>query len=203
MPPPTAPAVAPRNGTAASEVDRAGRDAPEPGVPDRQGVPAARPSRVADLSAEDLDMRRHRLAERLLTDVIGLPWELVHDEAETWGLEVSDRLDARLVELLDDPATCPHGNPIPGTAHPVDQSDAVVADEVEPGRVEVVRITEDLEEDQDALVQLARAGLLPGRRAEITHRDDDGLHVVGARGDTVLGAHITSELWLRPLADPR
>lgn len=184
MPPPYAHAVAIRDGAGAA------------------GAADLSP-RVGGLSAADLDMRRHRLAERLLTDVIGMPWELVHDEAETWGLEVSDRLDARLVELLDDPATCPHGNPIPGTAHPVDQSDAVVADEVGHGRVEVVRITEELEEDQDALVQLATAGLLPGRRAEVTGRDDDGLHVVGARGDTVLGPHITSDLWVRPLADPR
>lgn len=192
MPPPPAHAIAVRNGAATIGPGEAG-----------PGARADRSPRVATLSADDLDMRRHRLAERLLTDVIGMPWELVHDEAETWGLEVSDRLDARLVELLDDPATCPHGNPIPGTSRPVDQSDAVVADEVGTGRVEVVRITEELEEDQDALVQLAAAGLLPGRRAEVTGRDDDGLHVVGARGDTVLGRHITSDLWVRPIADPR
>lgn len=158
--------------------------------------------RVAVLSDEDREMRRHRLAERLLSDVIGMPWELVHDEAETWGLDVSDRLERRIVRLLDDPATCPHGNPIPGTAHPADQSDAVVADQVSMGRVEVVRITEELEEDQAALVQLATAGLLPGRRAELTARDGRGLHVVGARGDVVLAPHVTSQLWLRLLPDP-
>lgn len=159
-------------------------------------------TRDAALSDQDREMRRHRLTERLLNDVIGMRWELVHDEAETWGLEVSDRLEQRIVALLDDPSTCPHGNPIPGTANPADQSDAVVADQVRMGRVEVVRITEELEEDQAALVQLAAAGLLPGRRAEVTARDDRGLHVVGARGDVVLAAHVTSQLWLRQLPDP-
>lgn len=163
---------------------------------------AERRARVAALGPEDLEMRRHRLAERLLTDVIGMPWELVHDEAETWGLQVSDRLDARLVSLLDDPATCPHGNPIPGTGQPVDQSDAVPAASLGPGRVEVVRITEDLEEDQEALVLLAGAGLLPGRRAELVGRDHRGLHVVGARDDAVLADHVARELWVRPLGDP-
>jgi len=165
-------------------------------------MPAPTAAAVAALSDGELDLRRHMLAERLLSDVIGLPWELVHDEAEAWGLEVSHRLDARLVVLLDDPATCPHGNPIPGTARPADQSDAVTADEAPLGRVEVVRITEELEEDGPALRLLAGAGLRPGRRAELVSRGDDGLVVVGATADTVLPARVTSDLYVRVLSAP-
>src|SRR6202142_2854061 len=60
-------------------------------------------------------VRKHRLAERLLVDVIGLEWHKVHREAGRWEHVISDDVEARLVELLGDPATCPHGNPIPGS----------------------------------------------------------------------------------------
>src|SRR6185312_3914409 len=60
-------------------------------------------------------VRKHRLAERLLVDVIGLEWHKVHREAGRWEHVISDDVEARLIELLGDPATCPHGNPIPGS----------------------------------------------------------------------------------------
>ena len=61
-------------------------------------------------------VRKHRLAERLLVDVIGLAWHKAHLEAGRWEHVISDDVEERLVELLGDPATCPHGNPIPGLA---------------------------------------------------------------------------------------
>src|SRR5665647_2187314 len=61
-------------------------------------------------------MRKHRLAERLLTDVIGLEWSYVHEEACRWEHVMSDRVEKRLVELLDHPRHSPYGNPIPGLA---------------------------------------------------------------------------------------
>jgi DtxR family transcriptional regulator, iron-dependent repressor len=63
-------------------------------------------------------VRTHRLAERLLVDVIGLEWHKVHREAGRWEHVISDDVEARLVELLGDPSTCPHGNPIPGSHSP-------------------------------------------------------------------------------------
>ena len=59
-------------------------------------------------------MRKHRLAERLLTDVIGLDWELVHEEACRWEHVMSETVERRLLELLDHPTESPYGNPIPG-----------------------------------------------------------------------------------------
>src|SRR2546429_1571011 len=59
-------------------------------------------------------MRKHRLAERLLVDVIGLEWEHVHNEACRWEHVMSEAVERRLVALLDHPTSCPHGNPIPG-----------------------------------------------------------------------------------------
>src|SRR4051794_1138870 len=64
-------------------------------------------------------VRRHRLAERLLVDVIGLEWEKAHKEAARWEHAISAEVEQKLVELLGDPATCPHGNPIPGSGHAV------------------------------------------------------------------------------------
>jgi len=80
-------------------------------------------------------VRRHRLAERLLVDVIGLEWEKVHREADRWEHAISADVEAKLVELLDDPATCPHGNPIPGSAHPVPTVPTVPLAQAGPGRV--------------------------------------------------------------------
>src|SRR3954447_7361709 len=64
-------------------------------------------------------VRRHRLAERLLVDVLHVPWHQVHEEACRLEHAISDNLERHLVALLDDPATCPHGNPIPGSAREV------------------------------------------------------------------------------------
>src|SRR5688500_12271517 len=63
-------------------------------------------------------VRKHRLAERLLTDIIGLEWHKIHREAGRWEHVISDDVEARLVEILGHPTTCPHGNPIPGTNSP-------------------------------------------------------------------------------------
>src|SRR5262245_55428138 len=68
-------------------------------------------------------VRRHRLAGRLLIEVIGRPWHQAHQEAETWEHAISDQVEDRIAAMLGDPPTCPHGNPIPGSARTVDHSD--------------------------------------------------------------------------------
>src|SRR5690606_9697249 len=62
-------------------------------------------------------VRRHRRAERLLTDILGLSWAEAHQEAGRWEHVISDRVESAIVHLLDDPTTCPHGNPIPGSGY--------------------------------------------------------------------------------------
>src|ERR1700681_1105480 len=100
-------------------------------------------------------VRRHRLAERLLVDVIGLEWEKVHREADRWEHAISADVEAKLVLLLDDPATCPHGNPIPGSQHRVDTTGAIALTQASPGRFKVARISVKIELDDDALALLA------------------------------------------------
>ena len=110
-------------------------------------------------------VRKHRLAERLLVDVIGLEWHKVHREAGRWEHVISDDVEARLVELLGDPATCPHGNPIPGSHSP-----AAVDPGAAPGRGGRRRAGAALPHQrrgriESRLVDAARRGRLhPGRR---------------------------------------
>src|SRR3954449_5330734 len=87
-------------------------------------------------------VRRHRLAERLLVDVIGLEWEKVHREADRWEHVISDDVEEKLIALLGDPATCPHGNPIPGSAQVLPEVHVLPLSEAVLGPVTVRRVSE-------------------------------------------------------------
>jgi DtxR family Mn-dependent transcriptional regulator len=127
-------------------------------------------------------MRKHRLAERLLVDVIGLEWEDVHVEACRWEHVMSDAVELRLLKILDNPTESPYGNPIPGLeelqkdslatpigefrigVEPLDKVlDQATGDSV---RVLVRRIAEPVQSDDDAMSVLRRAGALPGREVD-------------------------------------
>jgi DtxR family Mn-dependent transcriptional regulator len=144
-------------------------------------------------------VRRHRLAERLLVDVIGLEWEKVHREADRWEHAISADVEAKLVELLGDPMTCPHGNPIPGSLRTTEVVPTVVLSQAEPGRVTVTRVSERLEVDDDAMVLIARGGLIPGSAAEVLDRRDDGVLVRTDAGDRVVPEAIARLLWVAPV----
>src|SRR3954464_989370 len=93
-------------------------------------------------------MRRHRLAERLLVDVLHLPWHQVHEEAGRLEHAISANLEAPLVKLLGDPAACPHGNPIPGSHSPAPTDPLEPLGALLTGRsAEVRRISEEIEAD--------------------------------------------------------
>jgi DtxR family transcriptional regulator, Mn-dependent transcriptional regulator len=143
-------------------------------------------------------VRRHRLTERLLADVIGLDWWKVHHEAERWEGVISDEVEKRLVDVLGDPGTCPHGNPIPGSSNRPDHPDAVRLDRAPPGPVHVVRITEELEGDDGALRLLERCGFLPGRDAELKRAGDEGVEVAGTRSDATLPPHVAAQTYVAP-----
>ena len=143
-------------------------------------------------------MRKHRLAERLLTDVIGLEWSLVHDEACRWEHVMSERVEQRLVELLDHPQRSPYGNPIPGLAELGEQPaeeflDGVVALTAlarsldggdAAGTVRVARLGEPVQVEPELLAQLRGAGVVPD--ATVTVRPGPGLVTVGAVGSDVV-----------------
>ncbi len=141
-------------------------------------------------------VRKHRLAERLLVDVIGLEWHKVHSEAGRWEHVISDDVEARLVELLGDPATCPHGNPIPGSHSPAPAATTRPLAEVPEGEsVRLYRISEEVETNLGSLAMLDESGFIPGAVARVGGRDDEGAVALAVEG----GA---GELRLpRPLAD--
>jgi DtxR family Mn-dependent transcriptional regulator len=148
-------------------------------------------------------MRKHRLAERLLVDVIGLEYEYVHDEACRWEHVMSDRVERKILALLEDHRESPYGNPIPGLAELGD--DAVSEDfrtglvelsriaGVEPRTALIRRIGEPVQVDAEALGLLSAAGLRPGE--EITVRRDGGRVVAALTGrDEAAGVSLPDEI---------
>ncbi len=133
-------------------------------------------------------MRKHRIAERLLVDVIGLEWEFVHDEACRWEHVMSERVERKILAILPDHLESPYGNPIPGLDELGEVRDRVdfrtglsALDEVagEAARVVVVRrIGEPVQVDAEALSLLTGAGLMPGASARVRR---DGARVVVCR----------------------
>ena len=109
-------------------------------------------------------MRKHRLAERLLTDVIGLDTEFVHNEACRWEHVISDRVEERLIEILGDPTTSPFGNPIPEGDVAQVWSDMITAREAARNETEgtVSRISEQLQTQEGVMARLSASGIRPG-----------------------------------------
>ena len=133
------------------------------------------------LKAENV-VRKHRLAERLLTDIIGLPWaQLPRPRPCRWEHVISDEVEARLVELLGHPTTCPHGNPIPGAA-PVTEALTALGGAGPGEQVTLRRVTEQVEIDTDALEYLSTHGFVPGAVATVTARAEDGTLTMNLAG---------------------
>jgi DtxR family Mn-dependent transcriptional regulator len=145
-------------------------------------------------------VRKHRLAERLLVDVIGLEWHKVHREAGRWEHVISDDVEARLVELLGDPATCTHGNPIPGSHSPEPAGPTRPLAEVVPGeRVRLMRISEEVELNMGSLTLLDHGGFIPGAWAVVDGRERDGtvaVRVEGEKGSLRLPAALSDRLFV-------
>ncbi|HEY9498536.1 MAG TPA: metal-dependent transcriptional regulator [Terrimesophilobacter sp.] len=125
-------------------------------------------------------MRKHRLAERLLSDIIGLDWSLVHEEACRWEHVMSEQVERRIIELLEHPTHSPYGNPIPGLG---DLGDSVPSGRFSDGVVNLVnlvlgavgpvkgivrRLGEPVQYEPELLEQLRDAGIVPGVTASFT-----------------------------------
>jgi DtxR family Mn-dependent transcriptional regulator len=143
-------------------------------------------------------VRRHRLAERLLVDVIGLEWEKVHKEADRWEHAISADVEEKLVALLGDPATCPHGNPIPGSSHTVEGPASVPLIQMQPGPVVVRRISEKVEIDDEAIAFLADAELVPGANAVVIGTSTEGVQVSSATGEQTVPRRLASLMYVVP-----
>jgi DtxR family Mn-dependent transcriptional regulator len=129
-------------------------------------------------------VRRHRLAERFLTDVLGLSWAQAHREAGKWEHVMSQEVEEAMVRLLGHPTTCPHGNPIPGSGY--EAPDAVRLNRIGEGSsFTVSRIPEELEFTEGMLDFLEKWNLLPGHNGTVTDVGRDGSMTVSVEGREV------------------
>ena len=132
-------------------------------------------------------MRKHRLAERLLVDVIGLEWEYAHDEACRWEHVMSEKVERKILGLIGEGLESPYGNPIPGLdelgLHQQEDfltglTALTLAVTDEPAVVTIRRIGEPVQVDPEALALLTSAGVVPGARVEVVR---DGARVLAVR----------------------
>ncbi len=129
-------------------------------------------------------VRRHRLAERFITDILGLSWAQAHHEAGRWEHVMSDEVEEALDRVLAYPTTCPHGNPIPGSRY--DAPHSVPLAEIAVGaNFTVTRITEELEFAPGLLDYLENASIQPGRNGSVTASSPDGTVTVEIGGQHV------------------
>ena len=131
-------------------------------------------------------VRRHRLAERFLTDVLGLSWAEAHHEAGRWEHVISPSVEDAFLRILEDPTTCPHGNPIPGTDYQMPEGASALSD-IEVGNKFIVeRIPEELEVQPGLLEFLEESNLIPGENGKVTAVSPDGTTTVEVKG-TMIG----------------
>ncbi len=129
-------------------------------------------------------VRRHRLAERFLTDILGLSWASAHHEAGKWEHVMSEEVEEAMIARLGNPTTCPHGNPIPGSDYLA--PDHVRLVDVAPGtRFVVTRIPEELEFVPGMLEFLERSRLVPGSSGLVRRLDEDGTMLVAVDDEDV------------------
>lgn len=150
-----------------------------------------------------LVLRRHRLIELFLVEVLGMSWAEVHEEAERLEHAVSERLIDRIDEMLGRPAVDPHGDPIPtaeGTIARTDDVDLMAA----PVDVPHV-VTRIVDQEPGFLRFIEKHELMPGQTVTVEHRDDmsDAVHLRGGSGrQTTLGARTAAKVLVRPLDEP-
>jgi DtxR family Mn-dependent transcriptional regulator len=155
--------------------------------------PAIRLSDAGRRLAERV-VRRHRLAERFLTDILGLSWAEAHTEAGKWEHVISESVETAMVRVLGEPTTCPHGNPIPGAEYEIPDTRPLSDLDVGSGFV-INRIPEELEFTPGLLEFLESNSLVPGRKGVLEAMSPDGTATVQVDGRTIgIGAFATERI---------
>jgi DtxR family Mn-dependent transcriptional regulator len=142
-------------------------------------------------------VRRHRLAERFLADMLRLPWVKVHEEAGAWEHVISEDVEAAMREAMGNPQTCPHGNPIPGSGYEAPPMRPI--GDLAKGESGIVeRMSEELEGDIEMMAFLDESDLKPGFEVEVLGRTPHDVVTVRAGGsDPVgLGAFVADRIFL-------
>jgi DtxR family Mn-dependent transcriptional regulator len=154
---------------------------------------------VGRLLAETL-VRRHRLAERMLTDILAIPWHLCHHQAEDWEKVMTPEVEEAILARLEGEPTCPHGNPIPGAVSAIPWSDLKAVADMRPTETaRLTRLLEDIELDSDVLRYLEEHELMPGNDLTLLDRGPDGTLTLEVNGRRVgLGVKLARNLWVLP-----
>ncbi len=145
-------------------------------------------------------VRRHRLAERMLVDILGIPWHQCHDQAEDWEKVMTPEVEEAILAKLEGAPACPHGNPIPGSDSdfPWDRLQPV-ADMQAGDRGKLTRLLEDVELDHDVLKYLEDHRLMPGSQIVLVDVGPDGTRTLDVDGERVaLGQQLADNLWILP-----
>jgi DtxR family Mn-dependent transcriptional regulator len=143
-----------------------------------------------DVLAERI-VRRHRIAERFLTDVLGLSWATAHHEAGKWEHIMNQEVESAMNRVLNNPTTCPHGNPIPGSSYREERL-SPLCDVVEGTLFTINRIPEELEFAPGILEILEQANLKPGHSGTVITSNKDGSRVVRIDNNDVALDEFTS-----------
>lgn len=163
---------------------------------ERDGLLHVRPDRSLDLTAQGRElatsvMRKHRLAERLLTDVLGLDIHRVHDEACRWEHVMSVDVEKRVVAVLDDASSSPFGNPIPaldelGVNVPAVEfgTRAIDLPDKTDTAATITQINEILQVDPHTFSALSNAGITIGAQVTV-RREGESVTITGAAGQSV------------------
>jgi len=207
------------------EMEEEGGRIPQARIAKRLGVSAPavseqvhRLARAGLVSVEDRDIsltehgrgvatplvRRHRLAERLLVDILEIPWHRAHEEAHAWEHVISPEVEERILTKTG-ATTCPHGNPIPGLQPPYDRSRLVTLGELKVGEWGMLSLlTEDVELVTDVLAYFEEKHLMPGASIEVTGIGPDGTLTLQVDGTGAsLGSNLADNLWVLPQEAPQ
>lgn len=182
---------------------------------ERDGLLSLDKERHLELTAEGRHqavrvMRKHRLAECMLVEMLHMPWEEVHAEACRWEHVMSDAVERRLMEILDHPTVSPFGNPIPGLAE-IDSSidvdsfsteNLVTLNEIvgaDPAGVTIRRLAETIQLDESVMARLRRVGVIPGARVK-AYQVGSGVFLGSAGEYTEIPSEIAAHIFVSPQA---
>ena len=165
-------------------------------------IEGTRDVKLTDMGREFAEalVRRHRLSERMLVDILGIDWHLCHEQAEGWEKVMTPEVEEAILAKLEGDPTCPHGNPIPGAGTPIPWSALRAVATMETGdKGRLTRLLEDVELNHDTLKYLEDHRLMPGIDIAVVEVGPDGTRTLDVDGERVsLGRGLGDNLWVLP-----
>lgn len=151
----------------------------------------------------EASIRRHRIIERFMSDILGIEWAVAHREAERLQHAISPLIEDKMLAALGHPTACPHGNPIPGMMSTRLPPEAITLDKaLAQQAVKILRITEEGERDPRLLDYLQKQGLIPGAKL-VVHEvvEYTGVVTFTKGGKSIaLGLKAARTIWVKPVS---